>query len=158
MIRHAKRIVLIAFGIVAAMLGLVATESTVDGAVRRQALKSNSLTGIRDEALSLFPRGSRLQPAATRLVDMGFTCEPLKHAMPDISGPSLICSSSGRGYPDYPAINVTLVTRNGLISDIEVWNMMGRADGSGDDVSDLLQHQEWQSNGAVQDQTSNASS
>lgn len=115
-------------GVVMSVACLIATVTTVDSSVRRQALRSTDLGGIRRQALGLFPRGSRLQDAASRLVDMGFLCTPMPHLMPDVSSASLLCASNGRGYPDFPAINVTVLTRNGLISEIEVWNVMARAD------------------------------
>lgn len=99
-----------------------------------QALKNDSLTRLRTEALALFPRGSRLSDAEAHMARIGFACEPIPHALPDISAPSLQCASNGRGYPDFPAVNVILLSRNGLISDVDVWNIMARADGDPDGI------------------------
>ena len=113
---------------------LLALVTGLDRATANQALKNNNLTGLRSEALALFPRGSRLEDAATRLAHIGFACEPVAHPLPDISGPSLRCASNGRGYPDFPAVTVILLTRNGMISDVDVWNIMAKADGEADDI------------------------
>ncbi|MDX7950440.1 hypothetical protein P7D22_04505 [Lichenihabitans sp. Uapishka_5] len=114
--------------------GLTAAAASLDGVARRSALKNNDLTRLRAEALTLFPRGSRLDEAASQLATIGFACEDLQHPLPDISAPSLRCASDGRGYPNYPSVNVILLTRNGLISDVDVWNIMARADGEPDDI------------------------
>jgi hypothetical protein len=106
----------------------------VAGLADRQALKNTSLTSVRQEALTLFPRGSRLDEATSHLTGIGFDCEPMTHFLPDISAPSLLCASNGRGYPNFPAVNLTVITRNGLIADIEVWNVMARADSDVDDI------------------------
>lgn len=114
--------------------GSLALVSGLDSASKREALKSSNLTGLKNEALAMFPRGSRLDEAAALLARIGFACEPVPHPLPDISGPSLRCASNGRGYPDFPAVNVILLTRNGMISDVDVWNIMARADGEPDDI------------------------
>jgi hypothetical protein len=131
MMGSGKRVALLGLGALGLAAGLVAAVSSAGHAVGRQALKSNNLTGIRQEALTMFPRGTRLQDAALHLEDIGFSCEPMLRSLADISGPALMCASNGRGYPDFPAINVTLSTRNGLVSEIEVWNIMARADDDG---------------------------
>lgn len=113
---------------------ILALATNLDRASDNRSLKNNDLTGLRAEALNLFPRGSRLDEAAAHLARIGFACEPIAHPLPDISGPSLHCASNGRGYPDFPAVNVILLTRNGMISDVDVWNIMARADGEPDDV------------------------
>ena len=82
----------------------------------------------------MFPRGSRLEDASARLTGIGFDCEATAHFLPDTSAPSLLCASNGRGYPDYPAVNLTVMTRNGLIADIEVWNVIARADSDVDGI------------------------
>ena len=106
----------------------------LDNVAAQQALKSASLTSVRQQALHLFPPGSRLDDAASRLADIGFDCQTMQHFLADTSAPSLLCASNGRGYPDYPAVNLTLITRNGLIADIDVWNVMVRADDDPEDV------------------------
>lgn len=112
----------------------VGLTTSVNHAKESQALKSENLTGLRAEALDLFPRGSHLDEAEAHLEKIGFVCEPLPHPIPDISGPSLRCASNGRGYPDFPAVNVVLLSRNGLVSDVDVWNVMARADTEPDDI------------------------
>jgi hypothetical protein len=118
--------VMVALVIAAACAGTVVEIQAVAG---RQELKSTSLTNVRQQALELFPRGSRLEEAASHLATIGFDCQAMQHFLADTSAPTLLCASNGRGYPDYPAVNLTLVTRNGLIADIDVWNVMVRADG-----------------------------
>lgn len=134
MLRSLKRWGSIGLAGILVVGGLTAAAAGLDGGVNRSALKNNDLTRLRAEALTLFPRGSRLDAATAQLVSIGFACEPIPHPLPDISGPSLRCASNGRGYPNYPAVTVILLTRNGLISDVDVWNIMARADGEPDDI------------------------
>ena len=115
-------------------VGMFALVTSLDRALDNKALKNNNLTGLRTEALNLFPRGSRLDEAAAHLASIGFACDPIAHPLPDISGPSMHCASNGRGYPDFPAVNVILLSRNGMVSDVDVWNIMARADGEPDDI------------------------
>ncbi len=95
---------------------------------RRDALMGEDFFAIRREALALFPRGSRLSQAAERLIAIGFRCSGIPHKMANVNAESLICESHGRGYPASPAFNVTILARNGLLSDIEIWNMLDKAD------------------------------
>ena len=129
-----KRLAICLVLLAVAGAGSLALVSGLASASQREALKSSNLTGLKNEALAMFPRGSRLDEAAALLGRIGFACEPVPHPLPDISGPSLRCASNGRGYPDFPAVNVILLTRNGMISDVDVWNIMARADGEPDDI------------------------
>ena len=95
---------------------------------RRNALMGSDFTLMRREALALFPRGSRLAEANRALIDMGFRCYAIPHELGNVDGPSLGCDSNGRGYPVSPRVNVTVMARNGLVSDIEVWNGFDTAD------------------------------
>ena len=114
----------------ATLCGIGSASAGIDVFTNRHALKSGGLADIRREAFTFFPRGSRSKDAADRLADMGFLCSPMPRALFNVSGADLICESNGRGFPEAPAMNVTLLTRNGLISDIEIWNIMDRADSS----------------------------
>ena len=120
--------------LVAVAAALASGWARLDTMADQGALKNTSLTTIRQQALEMFPRGSRLDDAATHLAGIGFECQSMTHFLADTSAPSLLCASNGRGYPDFPGINVTLVTRNGLIADIDVWNVMARADGEPDEM------------------------
>lgn len=125
----------LALALIFGLGGCVAALATGFGHVGDgQALKDDSLTRVRMEALALFPRGSLLSDAEAHMARIGFACETIPHPLPDISAPSLQCASNGRGYPDFPAVNVILLSRNGLVSDVDVWNVMARADGEPDDI------------------------
>jgi hypothetical protein len=122
------RLLGIATGLVAMTGFFAATVSMVNCAVQGSALKDNDFTAVRKEALSLFPRGSRIADTADRLTDMGFLCFPVPHSIANVSSASLDCKSNGRGFPGVPAFNITVLTRNGLISDVEIWNVVDHAD------------------------------
>ena len=88
------------------------------------ALKGEDFAALRAEALSLLPRGSRIDEAGRRLTSIGFVCLGTAHQLPNVNAPSLTCDSNGRGYPSSPQLNISVMGRNGLVSDIEVWNTL----------------------------------
>lgn len=133
-LRGTKRLIGRAVAVLGAVAAVAGGWSGYNRATNQQALKNTNLTDIRQQALTMFPRGSRLDAAAGHLAGIGFDCQAMKHFLADTSAPSMLCASNGRGFPDYPAINMTLFTRNGLIADIEIWNVMARADSDLDDV------------------------
>lgn len=95
---------------------------------RRSALMESDLATMRHDALALFPRGSRLADADRGLAGMGFRCYAIPHELGNVDAPSLGCDSNGRGYPVSPRVNVTVMARNGLVSEIGVWNSFDTAD------------------------------
>ena len=94
------------------------------------ALMVGDFADLRREALDLMPRGSRLDAAERKLTSIGFSCSGTPHGLPNVNGPSLVCSSNGRGYPVSPQINLTVMSRSGLVSDYEVWNLFESASAS----------------------------
>lgn len=98
-------------------------------------LMRDDLAGLRREALDLFPRGSRVAEAYRRLVAMGFRCEAVEHKLANVTSPSLACDSNGRGFPSVPAYNVTVLGRDGVVADVDVWNTFGTAGLRGGDVA-----------------------
>ena len=117
-------------GLVLAGLVPVAIMSMTPAGPSKTALQGENFYAIRREALTLFPRGSRLKDAAEQLTAIGFRCNGIPHKLANINAESLICASNGRGAVTSPALNLTVFSRNGLISDFEVWNMLARADSS----------------------------
>lgn len=107
----------------------------------RDALMGQDFFAIRREALALFPRGSKLSEAADQLVAIGFRCSGIPHKMANVNAESLVCESHGRGYPFTPAFNVTVLARNGLLSDIEIWNMLDKADAETPESVHAVTHQ-----------------
>ena len=88
------------------------------------ALKGEDFGALRAEALVLMPRGSRIDEAERRLTSIGFVCLRTPHQLPNVNASSLVCDSHGRGYPASPQLNLSVMSRNGLVSDIEVWNTL----------------------------------
>ena len=70
------------------------------------------------------PRGSRIDEAERRLTSIGFVCLRTPHQLPNVNASSLVCDSHGRGYPSSPQLNLSVMSRNGLVSDIEIWNIL----------------------------------
>ena len=77
---------------------------------------------MRFEALDLFPRGSPISAAAAGLSALGFKCAPARHMLANINAPSVECDSAGRGYPVASRTQITVMARNGMVSDIAVGN------------------------------------
>ena len=85
-------------------------------------LTSEDFGQLRREALDLFPRGSPIHDASAGLTGLGFRCAPARHMMANINAPSVECDSAGRGYPTASRIQITVMARNGMVSDIAVGN------------------------------------
>lgn len=121
-------IVGIVVGLTVAVAAPIGAMSLMPKGPKHDALIGDDFYAIRREALALFPRGSRVREVADQLKAIGFVCDGIAHKMANVNAESLICESRGRGYPTSQAMNVTIMARNGLLSDIEIWNMLQRAD------------------------------
>ena len=85
-------------------------------------LTGQDFGSLRRQALVLFPRGLPIADAARGLVVLGFKCTPARHLIANINAPSVECDSAGRGYPNASRTQITVMARNGTVSDIAVGN------------------------------------
>jgi hypothetical protein len=85
-------------------------------------LLGSDFGSLRREALKMFPRGSPLAAASQGLQALGFQCTVANHLMANINAPSVQCESAGRGYPTSSRLQVTVMARNGMVSDIAIGN------------------------------------
>ncbi len=85
-------------------------------------LHGSDFGALRRDALDLFPRGSPIAAAAEGLKALGFQCAPARHPLANINAPSVQCDSAGSGYPQWSRLQVTVMARNGTVSDIAVGN------------------------------------
>lgn len=77
---------------------------------------------LRREALDLFTRGQPVVEVKDGLTALGFQCAPAHRLPANINAPSIECDSAGRGYPEMSRMEVTVMARNGTMSDIAVGN------------------------------------
>ncbi len=91
-------------------------------AVDRVPLSGNDFGRMRLQALDMFPRGSPISGAAAGLSALGFRCTPARHMLANINAPSVECDSAGRGYPSTSRMQITVMARNGMVSDVAVGN------------------------------------
>ncbi len=123
------KIILIGVGVAAGGVLIAApTIMSMPRAPKPDSLMGENFFRIRREALAMFPRGSRLNDTAEGLVSIGFRCQGITHKIANVNADSLVCDSHGRGYPLSPTLTITVLARNGLVSDFEVSNMLQRAD------------------------------
>ena len=77
---------------------------------------------LRQEALDLFTRGEPVVAVKDGLKALGFECAPAHRLAPNINAPTIECDSAGRGYPEVSRMEVTVMARNGAMSDIAIGN------------------------------------
>ena len=77
---------------------------------------------VRREALDMFPRGQPIAEVRKGLTALGFRCAPTHRLVPNVNAPSIECDSAGRGYPTSSRMEVTVMSRNGALSDIAIGN------------------------------------
>lgn len=86
------------------------------------ALIGEDFGQLRREALGLFPRGKPVREVKDALTTMGFRCAPMHRPLANINAAAVECDSAGRGYPLASRTEVTVMARNGALSDIAVGN------------------------------------
>ena len=88
-----------------------------------QALLIGSDFGlIRRQALSEHPIGSRIDEVADAFGKLGFSCRFRPHLIEDTTTPTVLCRSTGQGTTLSSRLDLTLVARNGTLTDIAVSN------------------------------------
>lgn len=101
-------------------IGLASTLS--DGSPADRKLMGEDFGRLRREALDLFTRGQPVMAVKDGLNALGFQCAPAHRPAANINAPTLQCDSAGRGYPEVPRMEVTVMARNGAMSDIAIGN------------------------------------
>lgn len=75
---------------------------------------------IRRQALAEHPIGSRIEDVADAVGALGFACRRRSHLIENTTAPTVFCRSMGRGATVSSRLNLTLVARNGTLTDIAV--------------------------------------
>lgn len=100
--------------------GLAGTLS--DGGSADHKLMGEDFGRLRREALELFTRGQPVVAVKDGLKALGFQCAPAHRLAANINAPSIECDSAGRGYPKVSRMELTVMARNGAMSDIAIGN------------------------------------
>lgn len=87
-----------------------------------RALIGEDFGRLRREALDLFTRGQPVVEVSKGLKALGFQCAPAHRLAANINAPIVECDSAGRGYPEVARMEVTVMARNGTMSDIAIGN------------------------------------
>lgn len=105
-----------------AVIGTGLAVTTGGGGQAGRKLIGEDFGRLRREALDLFTRGQPVVEVKEGLTALGFQCAPTRRLAANINAPSVECDSAGRGYPAMSRMEVTVMARNGAMSDIAVGN------------------------------------
>ncbi len=110
-----------AAGVLAAATGVFAVMSAASGmGASGHVMTGTDFGAIRREALALHPIGSKIGAVADTMDRLGFRCYARVHTIENITAPSVVCDSNGRGGFTSSRIAVVLIARNGALTDVAV--------------------------------------
>lgn len=119
-----KKIIVMAVGAVSALGAAAAIFVVLSGAsgkgASRHFMMGTDFGAIRREALGLHPIGSQIAAVAQTMTDLGFRCYNRIQVLDNITAPSVVCDSNGRGEFTSSRISVVLIARNGALTDVAV--------------------------------------
>ncbi len=117
-----KRVGMVGGAAVLLIVGSGLATTLGEGGADKRKLMGEDFGRLRREALDLFTRGQPVVAVKDGLTALGFACAPAHRLPPNINAPSIECDSAGRGYPEVSRMEVTVMARNGAMSDIAIGN------------------------------------